>query len=69
MRQGFDLSRGLGAVIRSDNNPFAIGDCITLQGGAVCRNPSYGGPHNGRLPVLRSAFPPSFGTRKRNRAS
>ncbi|WP_280113163.1 hypothetical protein [Methylorubrum extorquens] len=40
MRQGFDLSRGLGAVIRSYNNPLAIGDCITLQGAAVSRNAS-----------------------------
>jgi carbonic anhydrase/acetyltransferase-like protein (isoleucine patch superfamily) len=38
VRHGFDVGNGLGAVIRSDDNPFAIGDCITLQGGAVCRN-------------------------------
>jgi hypothetical protein len=38
--QGLDVGNGLGAVIRGDYNPFAIGDCITLQGGAVCRNAS-----------------------------
>lgn len=40
VRQDLEVSRGLGALIRSDNNPFAIGDCITLQGGGVCRNAS-----------------------------
>ncbi|MCP1557201.1 UNVERIFIED_ORG: carbonic anhydrase/acetyltransferase-like protein (isoleucine patch superfamily) [Methylobacterium sp. SuP10 SLI 274] len=40
VRRGLHVGNGLGAVIRSDNNPLAIGDYITLQGGAVCRNAS-----------------------------
>jgi hypothetical protein len=40
VRQGIDVGNGLGAVICSDNNPLAIGDCITLQGAAVSRNAS-----------------------------
>jgi hypothetical protein len=30
MRQGPHIGNRLGAVIRGKNNPFAIGDCITL---------------------------------------